>query len=229
MSISSPDRRPFVPALGLHGLTGFYDHLIARFLDEQAWKSRLVAAIAVRAGDLVVDVGSGTGTLAILLAQACTEATVIGIDPDPVQIRRATAKARSVGLSIRFEQAIAESLPLGDDQASVVVSSLMLHHLQRSTKRAALAEAHRILRIGGRLVIADWAKPDDRLMRLAFLPVQVFDGFPNTEDNRLGLLTGLAREAGFDDVREVYRRRTILGNLAFLVATRRDRAPPRFT
>lgn len=208
--------RPFVPALGLHRLTGFYDGLIAQLLTEHAWKARLVEAIAPTAGDIVVDVGAGTGTLALMLKQASPEATLIGVDPDPAQLDRARAKARLAGLSIRFENAFADALPFEDRTATGVVSSLVLHHLKQATKRATLAEAYRILKPGGRLLIADWGKPDDLLMRLAYLPVQVLDGFPNTNDNLRGLVPELIREAGFADVREVYRRRTVFGNLAFV-------------
>ena len=212
--------RPFVPALGLHGLTGFYDGLIARFLAEDAWKARLVAGVAPRPGDVVVDLGCGTGTLGSMLKAVCPEASVIGIDPDPVMLGRARAKAAEARLDIRFEQAFADALPLDGGSATAVVSSLVFHHLEQPTKRAAFAEAFRILRPGGRIVIADWADPDDLLMRLAYVPVQVFDGFPNTRDNLQGLLPGLMREAGFENVREVYRRRTIFGNLAFLHGTK---------
>lgn len=217
MDRPAPDTpRSFVPALGLHGLTGFYDRLIARFLSENSWKARLLEAVAPSAGDVLVDLGAGTGTLALMLKRACPEATVIGVDPDPAQLIRAEAKAQSAGMSVRFEEAFADALPLENETATGIVSSLVFHHLQQATKRASLAEAYRVLRPGGRLIIADWAKPDDLLMRLAYLPVQVFDGFPNTNDNLRGLLPKLIREAGFADVREVYRRRTIFGNLAFV-------------
>ncbi|MBJ6128258.1 methyltransferase domain-containing protein [Microvirga splendida] len=212
--------RPFVPALGLHGLTGFYDGLIARFLAEEAWKARLVASVAPRPGEVIVDLGCGTGTLGSMLKAACPEASLIGIDPDPVMLGRARAKAAEAHLDVRFEQAFADALPLDEGSAAAVVSSLVFHHLEQPAKRAAFAEAFRALRPGGRIVIADWADPDDLLMRLAYVPVQVFDGFPNTRDNLQGLLPGLMRQAGFEDVREVYRRRTIFGNLAFLHGTK---------
>ncbi|MFC1457883.1 MULTISPECIES: class I SAM-dependent methyltransferase [Microvirga] len=212
--------RPFVPALGLHSLTGFYDGLIARFLAEDAWKARLVATIAPKLDDVIVDLGCGTGTLGLLLKAACPQTTVIGIDPDPAMLGRARAKAAEGNLDIRFEQAFADALQLDSGSATAVVSSLVLHHLEQPTKRAAFAEAFRVLRPGGRIVIADWANPDNLLMRLAYVPVQVFDGFPNTRDNLHGLLPMLMRHAGFEDVREVYRRRTIFGNLAFLQGTK---------
>ncbi|MBJ6126941.1 class I SAM-dependent methyltransferase [Microvirga splendida] len=208
--------RPFVPALGLHSLTGFYDGLIARFLAEDVWKAWLVATIAPKPGDVIVDLGCGTGTLASMLKAASPQATVVGIDPDQAMLGRARAKAAEAHLDIRFEQAFADALPLDGGSATAVVSSLVFHHLEQPTKRAAFAEAFRVLRPGGRIVIADWAQPDNLLMRLAYLPVQVFDGFSNTRDNLQGLLPELMQQTGFEDIRQVHRRRTIFGNLTFL-------------
>lgn len=218
--------RSFVPALGVHRLTGLYDAVIARFLAEDIWKAHLVEAVAPAAGDVLIDLGSGTGTLALLLKIAQPEATVIGIDPDPAQLDRAKVKAAAAGLTIRFEQAFADALRLDDGMATTVVSSLVFHHLRRGTKLAALRQAYRVLRPGGRIIIADWAKPDDVLMRLAYFPVQVLDGFPNTSDNLLGLLPELIRDVGFKDVREIYRRRTLFGNLAFVTGTKPTSASP---
>lgn len=209
-----------MPALGVHALTRFYDRLIAGALAERSWKKRLVERVAPAPDDIVVDLGCGTGTLAIMLKKACREARVIGIDPDEAMLGPARDKVRSASVEVDLRTGRADRLPLGDGSVTKVVSSLVFHHMQRDTKRAALREAYRVLRPGGRLVLADWAKPHDLLMRLAYLPVQIADGFPNTRDNLQGLLPVLVQEAGFRQVSETYRRRTALGSLAFVEATR---------
>ncbi|MHB1242982.1 MAG: class I SAM-dependent methyltransferase, partial [Gaiellaceae bacterium] len=96
--------------------------------------------------------------------------------------------------------------------------SLLFHHLTLDGKRATLAEARRVLRPGGELHIADWGRPHDPLMRAAFLPVQLLDGFATTADNVRGALPALVAAAGFDPVRETRRRRTAFGTLTFLRA-----------
>lgn len=214
--------RSFVPALGLHALTGLYDGLLARFLAEDEWKARLVEVVAPAPGNAILDLGCGTGTLALRLKRACPGASLIGIDPDPVQLERARAKAAGEGVAIRWERAFADALPLAEASVDIVVSSLVLHHLRAEAKRAALREARRVLRPGGRILIADWADPDDVVMKLAYLPVQILDGFANTNDNLQGLLPAMMREAGFDGVREIHRRRTGFGNLAVLQAGKPD-------
>nr|WP_246736326.1 class I SAM-dependent methyltransferase [Enterovirga sp. DB1703] len=194
--------------------------MIRGALAEDAWKGRLVERIAPAPDDVIVDLGCGTGTLAIMLKQACSSARVIGIDPDEAMLAPARDKVRAAGIEVDLRRGQADRLPLGDGSATKVVSSLVFHHMQQDTKRAALREAYRVLRPGGRLILADWAKPHDLLMRLAYLPVQIADGFPNTRDNLQGLLPVLVREAGFEGVVETYRRRTALGSLAFVEATR---------
>lgn len=63
--------RPLLPALAYHRLTGLYDVTLSRLLAEQKWKSRLVAQIAPRVGDVIIVLGAGSGTLAIMLKAAC--------------------------------------------------------------------------------------------------------------------------------------------------------------
>lgn len=194
--------------------------MIRGALAEQSWKTRLVDRVAPAPDDVIVDLGCGTGTLAIMLKEACRGAHVVGIDPDEAMLGPAREKARAAGVEVDLRPGRADRLPLADGFATKVVSSLVFHHLQQDTKRAAFREVYRVLRPGGRLVLADWAEPHDVLMRLAYLPVQIADGFPNTRDNLKGLLPLLVRQAGFQSVSETYKRRTALGSLGFIEATR---------
>ena len=101
---------------------------------------------------------------------------------------------------------------------SRVVASLLLHHLTAEGKRAALAEARRVLGPDGELHVADWGRPDGLLMQAAFLPVRVLDGFETTSDNARGALPAMITSAGFERVEETRRRRTVFGTLVFLRA-----------
>ena len=75
--------------------------------------------------------------------------------------------------------------------------SLLLHHLDAAGKRAALAEAHRVLHPGGRLHIADWGKPQDPLMRAGLYTLAIFDGFDGIRDHAAGRLPLFIEDAGF--------------------------------
>jgi hypothetical protein len=66
--------------------------------------------------------------------------------------------------------------------------------------------------------VADWGPPQDPLMAVAFTGVRLLDGMEPTRDNAQGRLPELFREAGFDDVQERGRLRTMFGSLAFYSA-----------
>lgn len=104
--------------------------------------------------------------------------------------------------------------------ADRVVMSLLLHHLGPDAKRAALSEARRVLRPGGRLHIADWGRPADRVMRAAFFALQLIDGFAGTRDHAAGRLPRVVVEAGFSDVQCHRHLRTTWGSLELLRAVR---------
>lgn len=109
----------------------------------------------------LLDVGCGTGTLAILAARlGGSGARVTGIDPAPRQIARARAKARRAGLDIDFRQGVIEDLPFDEESFDAVTSTLMMHHLPDELKARGLSEIGRVLEPGGRVVIADFTRSD---------------------------------------------------------------------
>lgn len=90
--------------------------------------------------------------------------------------------------------------------------------LSLDAKRRALTEARRVLRPAGRLLIADWGRAHDPVMRIAFTAVQLLDGFQTTRPHASGELPGLIEAAGFA-VRPLDRVRTMWGTLDLLAAT----------
>jgi ubiquinone/menaquinone biosynthesis C-methylase UbiE len=114
----------------------------------------------IMSGDAVLDVGCGTGTLTLLAkARAGERGPVCGIDASPQMVEVAQTKAREAGANVEFRVAAIEALPYPDGTFDVVLSSLMFHHLPDSLKPRALAEVYRVLKPGGRLVIADMKSP----------------------------------------------------------------------
>lgn len=205
----------FVPALRFRALTPFYDLVMRFVMHEDLLRARLIGLLRLRTGDSALDVGCGTGTLVIQMKRTEPGASVVALDADPDALRIAAAKARGAGVTAVFERGSAERLPCGDGSIDVVVSSLAFHHLGRNAKRSALAETFRVLRLGGRLCIADFGAPRTRLGYVATLPLQILDGRTNANDNFRGRLPSMIHAAGFCHVIEVSRLRTVVGPVCF--------------
>jgi SAM-dependent methyltransferase len=209
----------YVPALSYNWLTPLYDFLIRWTMPELRIKRELIRQVRIRTGNRVLDLGCGTATLTLLIKKLHSDASVVGIDGDPKILVIASRKANEVGLDITFDQGMAFDLPYGDASYDRIVSSLVFHHLTSDNKAKALHEAHRVLRAGGELHIADFGKPQNALMTIASLPWRVFDG-KTTTDNVKGLMPELMRHAGFVEVRESAHYMTVFGTVS-LYASRK--------
>jgi ubiquinone/menaquinone biosynthesis C-methylase UbiE len=193
---------------------------VASVTRERLWRGLVVGLVAARADEVVVDVGCGTGSLALLLHQKQPAARIVGVDPDRDMVERARRKGS--GASVDWRVGMGDSLAdiLGAASADAVVSSLVLHQCPMAMKRAILGAMAEVLRPGGRLVIADYGLQRTRAMRLAFRLVQMADGKPDTQPNADGVLPGLIAEAGFHDVREAEIVPTVTGSISVYTARR---------
>ncbi len=212
----------YVPALRFGFLTWLYDPLVAATTRERAFKGALIRQARIEAGQRVLDVGSGTGTLATRIARQLPGAKVVGLDGDPAIVERAREKARRAGVAVRFDLGRATELPYPEASFDVVVSSLFFHHLAPEEKRRAGEEILRVLRPGGELHVADWGKPTNPLMAVLFSLVRLLDGFANTRDHACGRLSGILRASGFESVELRGDLSTMLGTMTLLSARKPD-------
>lgn len=204
-----------IHALGPAALTRFYDPVIRRIMREEAFRDRLVERLPLDAGQRVLDVGCGTGTLAVLLKQRRPGVEVHAADGDPEVLGLARAKAERAGVEVHFDRAMAWQLPHADGALDRVVSTLMFHHLETADKARAAREILRVLRPGGAFLLADFGPPRGAPGR-AF--ARVLRRFERVADNLAGRLPVMLTCAGFSDVTEIDRHLTALGPIVFYQA-----------
>ena len=192
----------YIPALSFKWLTPFFDVLVEGPMSALRIRKDLVAQAGDLNGKRVLDVGCGTGTLAMMVKQAYPAADVVGLDGDPQILEIARSKAKKRGLEIRFEHGMSFALPYPDASFDVVLTSFMLHHLTREDKQKTATEMYRVLCFGGRLLGADITEARNFVIK-AILPLTRH--FERVEDNLDGFLPIMFETAGFKDYAEVYR------------------------
>jgi ubiquinone/menaquinone biosynthesis C-methylase UbiE len=127
---------------------------LARTPGFQGLRDRILEKAAPGSGDRALDVGTGTGLLALPLSRQASWVWAVDISPAMVECVRARASQRGLG-NVGPVVASATELPLEDASVDVAVSNYCFHHLDRAGKRAAISELYRVLSPGGRLVFGD--------------------------------------------------------------------------
>lgn len=209
----------YVAALRFQALTRFYDPIVGITTREALFKRRLLEQISLSGEQRILDLGCGTGTLALLIKNSAPSIELTGVDADPAMLKRAKAKARSDGHpEIDFDVGLSNELPYDDDSFDQVVSTLFFHHLTTPVKRQTAAEVARVLRPRGQLHVADWGRPSDPLMRTLSLSIRLLDGTEPTRDNLNGRLPNLLEEGGLVGAHQTGQLRTVFGTLALYAA-----------
>jgi ubiquinone/menaquinone biosynthesis C-methylase UbiE len=208
--------RSYIPALGKRWLLPLYDPFLWLLGADKA-KQPLIEQAEVKAGFRVLDIGCGTGSMAINIKRMHPEAKVVGIDPDPDALALSKRKAKRAGLSIEFDRGFADHMPYADGSFDRVFSSFMFHHLAADEKAATLGEIRRVLKPGGSLHLLDFVHEHD-----------AHSGEPAhrhlihrsgaVADRIESRMTSLMDEAGFADAKELKRGRNFFGPIAYFRA-----------
>lgn len=198
----------YIPALSFRWLTPLYDPLLRWGMRERTFKERLIERARIQAGQHVLDLGCGTGTLTLMIKQAVPLADVTGLDGDSEVLSIARTKSAQAGLSIRWDLGLAYDLPYPDHSFDTVVSSLVIHHLARQDKLRSFREVLRVLKPGGTFRLLDFGPPFNFLTRMQ---AAIMRNFEETGDNFRGQLPALLREAAFPYAVEAEAMTSIFG------------------
>jgi SAM-dependent methyltransferase len=161
-AISSGRMRPFLLVLFLLAIAALYLHstLRGKFL---VW-AELLDKLNLRGDERILDLGCGRGAVLLLAAQHLTSGRAVGVDlwrgfdqsGNSEEATRRNAIVEGVAERVELHTADIRALPFEDNSFDLVVSSVAIHNISGQAGRAkAIDEAVRVLRPGGRLMIAD--------------------------------------------------------------------------
>jgi ubiquinone/menaquinone biosynthesis C-methylase UbiE len=160
MKLMEQNSTPATTGIVLHGTARYYD-LMAWLMTrgrEGVFREKLIDRARVNSGESVLDVGCGTGTLAIAAKRRVGPTGIVyGIDASPEMIARASKKARKAAVEVVFKNEAVEALPFPDAHFDAVFSTMMLHHLPSKAREQCAREMRRVLKPGGRLFAVDFA------------------------------------------------------------------------
>jgi ubiquinone/menaquinone biosynthesis C-methylase UbiE len=204
MQPASELRKAFVPGMGLEWLLPLYDPF-TKLVGLDRTRDALIDQAALQPLHHVLDVGCGTGTLALRIKALFPTVEVSGLDPDEHALARARRKTRRAGVPIAFERGFPDALPYPDASFDHVFSSFMFHHLARADKESTLREVRRVLKPGGYLQLLDFCGPESgnglRLLR----------SYPRLGDNAERRVLALMIGAGLAEAETTGRRRLLHG------------------
>ena len=203
--------RTYLPAAGHDVFLPLYDP-ITKFLGFRRALLALIAQAELQPRHAVLDVGCGTGTLAVLIKQAHSDVDVTGLDPDPRALARAARKAERAGVAARFDRGFADRLDYPNGTFDRVFSSMMFHHLGKDDRSKVLADVRRVLKPGGRLEFLDFAGGTHNLL------AHILHGRQLNRSGEDRLLRRM-REAGLVEARRTATRGTLVGAIAYYEAT----------
>jgi ubiquinone/menaquinone biosynthesis C-methylase UbiE len=159
---SDPTHPSFVPRATFDLMIPFYEPFVAWLLRDDVMRRALLDDSRLASGHQALDVGCGTGELALMLAIRAPYAEVYALDPNAGKLARAIGKSWHHGYPFRVFRGVAQRLPFPAQSIDRVYLSFLLSWLPRPLQVAALREARRVLFSDGSLHVLDFAPPVTR-------------------------------------------------------------------
>lgn len=209
--------RRFLPGMGVDWLLPLYDPF-TRLIGVESAHRKLAEQAELDTAERVLEIGCGTGNLALLVKRIRPQLEVVGLDPDSKALARAARKSRRAALALKLDRGFADQLPYPAGSFDRVLSSLMFHHLEADQRVASLREAWRVLRPGGSLHLMDFGGDSGHLHGLARLARHSHTLQDNWDDR----IPALMHQAGFSDATDTGQLSKRIGQLTYYRATRLD-------
>jgi ubiquinone/menaquinone biosynthesis C-methylase UbiE len=201
--------KTYLPAAGHDWLLPLYDPFV-KLVGGEAARKTLLDQATIEPSFRVLDIGCGTGTLAILIKKLHPPVDVVGLDPDPKALARAKRKAERAGIPIRLDQGFADELPYKNASFDRVFSTLMFHHIPVDKKEKALSEVRRVLTPGSYFHMLDFAGPE----AAAYGPLaRHIHSSNHLKDNSEERILGLMNRVGFVSCEKVMEGAMLFGSL----------------
>jgi ubiquinone/menaquinone biosynthesis C-methylase UbiE len=179
----------------IESATRYYDRWMNLITWGQDKRVRETVLGYVEAGDQILDVGCGTGTLAVKAAQKGAQVT--GLDLSPAMLRLAEEKAHAAGVEVNFIRGYAQSPLLDDASFDIITATFALSEMSPDEAEMVVADMAARLKVGGRMIVADEARPTHFLLRLssglqravvAFLTFIAIEERPTCQHDLRGML-----------------------------------------
>jgi len=141
-----------------------WDEIRKDYYDENL-RDTIIQKANIKTGNIVLDIGCGTGFLMLGVARAVGKnGKVFGIDISEEMMKKAKENLSEAGISsIEFKVGDAENIPLEDNSIDAIVGNMVLHHCPNP--ESAIKEMARVLKLKGRLVLADMEEHKEKWLR----------------------------------------------------------------
>lgn len=205
---------------GLDALSDLSERIVQWASPERAYVAELLRLFPLNSGDRLLDVGCGSGDLLALAATRESGAILVGIDPDEDALELASHKIARTIVAAELHQGTAGDLPFEDESFDIVTATRLLVSLDARDRAEALCECRRVLRPGGRLIVADWVEDPRGVEALLTYPWRILRDALYSHASGTPTVADAISIARFHPAEPRAQIRTIVGTIEILEAFR---------
>lgn len=202
---------------GLDTISDLSNRLFCWASPERAYVAEILKLLALKSGDRLLDVGCGSGDLLAAAAGREPGALLFGVDPNEDALELASHKIPGTLRAVELHQGLGENLPFDDETMDVVTATRLFGRLEARGRREIIEECLRVLRPGGRLLVADWVEQPEGIEALVTYPWRLVQSvvFPGAGTPTIAEAVEIA---GFHAPETRIRFRTVVGVMEILEA-----------